>query len=438
MEASPAILTELEAQVKNIFPTTYPSRHFFAGRQAILLLAILLLTNGCAISRAPKNTQENLVGKEAPVFDKRFQEVSFNDLRLNNFWVTSEEETIRKPVPVHNYTFAQLSDSVKNGVVNIYTLRLEERDAKFGISPNDLLPIRIPIISSIFEIVPFQVPIPFRTQGVSLGSGFIINDRGYILTNAHVVHNAVDIRVVLSEGKEYPGKIIGVDRLTDTALIKIETDFFLNPIPLGNSDGLKTGEMVLAIGNPLGLKHTVTSGLISAKERISPNPQDRHVNFLQTDSAINPGSSGGPLLNLYGEVVGINTAILSDAQLIGFAVPINTVKEVMPMLVLGQTERGWFGVQATPLTMENAVELNFDGEQGLLVTEVEKGSPAEQSDLKTGDIIVAFEGQPIKNFVVFRRKLLGLAPGKKVTMKVSREGKTMEITSTLIKKPAEE
>jgi serine protease Do len=315
-------------------------------------------------------------------------------------------------------------------------LQVEEKEARIGISPNELLPITIPIISHILDIIPFKVPIPFRSEGISLGSGFIINDQGYILTNAHVIHNSLDIRVVLSENrKEYPAKIIGIDHLTDTALIKIEVDFPLSPIPLGDSDQLKTGEMVLAIGNPLGLKHSVSSGILSAKERISPNPNDKYVNFLQTDSAINPGSSGGPLINLYGEVVGINTAIVSNAQLIGFAVPINTAKEVMPLLVLGKPERGWFGAMAQPLTLDEAVELDYDSDHGLIVTGVEPDSPAQKAGLKANDIIVKFNGQAIDDFIIFRRKLLGLTPGANIQLTIFREQKVIEVSSTLVQKP---
>ena len=321
-----------------------------------------LALNGCSVSPASKNEIPTLIAQDAPIFDKRFQEVSFQDLNLENFWTENKTSEARKPVTINNNTFADLSDKVKNGVVNIYTLRLEEREVNFGISPNDLLPIKIPIISTLFEIIPFQVPIPFQSQGLSLGSGFIINEQGYILTNAHVVQNALDIQVLLAEGKKgYPAKIIGMDRLTDTALLKIEAGRPLTALPLGDSDRLRMGEMVLAVGNPLGLRHTVTSGLISAKERAAQGANDKYAYFIQTDSAINPGSSGGPLINLYGEVVGINTAIVSQAQLIGFSIPANTVKEVMPLLVLGQTERGWFGLKAIPLSIEEAVELNYNG-----------------------------------------------------------------------------
>ena len=225
--------------------------------------------------------------------------------------------------------------------------------------------------------------------------------------------------------------------MSDTALIKIEPDFIPNVLPFGDSDALRMGEVVLAMGNPLGFQHSVTSGLISAKERVSPHPKDRFVNFLQTDSAINPGSSGGPLINLHGEVVGINTAIIQQAQLIGFAIPINTVKEVMGMLIIGETERGWFGASAIPISHAAAVELEFSGSGGLLIKEVEKESPAEVSGLKAKDILVEFNHTPIDNFIVFRRKLLALVPGQAISLTVFRDGKTFEVTSTLIRKPKE-
>ena len=398
-----------------------------------------LALNGCSVSPKPKESAEPLVTSDAPIFDKRFKEVAPQDLNLDSFWLKKDPEEIREPVAINNNTFADLTDRVKNGVVNIYTLRLEERDVNFGISPNDLLPLRIPVVSTLFEIIPFQVPIAFNTEGLSLGSGFIINDQGYILTNAHVIQNALDIQVLLSEGqKGYPAKIIGIDRLTDTALLKIEPDQPLTALPLGDSDRLRMGEMALAIGNPLGLRHTVTSGLISAKERVSAQPNDKYAFFIQTDSAINPGSSGGPLINLYGEVIGINTAIVSDAQLIGFAVPVNTVKEVMPLLVLGQTERGWFGAKAVPLSIEQAVELNYTGNGAMLVEEVEKNSPAQKSGLHAKDIIIKLNGEPIESFLIFRRKLLGLAPGKEIQVTILREGKELEITSTLARRKVAE
>ena len=403
---------------------------------AIIFLGML---TGCSVSQSAKQADKILVTSESPIFDKRFESVSLKDIDLENFWVHGDSSDDREPVPLDNHTFSRITGKVKQAVVNIYTIRVEERDVKFGISPNDLLPIRIPIVSNILDIIPFQVPIPFKSEGFSLGSGFLINREGYILTNAHVISNAVNIHVVLAEGKkEYPAKIIGIDRLTDTALIKIEPDFVPTVLPFGDSDKLQMGEMVLAIGNPLGFQHSVTSGLISAKERATPHAGNRYTNFLQTDSAINPGSSGGPLINLYGEVVGINTAIVEQAQLIGFAIPINTVKGVMGMLIIGKTERGWFGAHASPITAEEALELNYPESEGMLIKGVEKDSPAEQSGLQINDIITGFNKEPITSLSIFRRKLLTLIPGQEIHLTIFRDGKTFEITSTLARKKTEE
>ncbi|MFH1954242.1 MAG: trypsin-like peptidase domain-containing protein [Pseudomonadota bacterium] len=418
-------------------PVSVSGARYRTGIMTLVLLIQVLFAG--TVSHVPENMDKSLVSHEDPVFDKRFQELSFQDIDLKQMWVERKYSENREKVMVNNYTFADIADAAKDGVVNIYTRRLEEKEAKFGISPNDILPIRIPILSDIFDIIPFKVPIPYRSEGFSLGSGFIINEHGFILTNAHVIHNSTDIRVVLAGARrEYLAKIIGSDRMTDTALIKIEPDHFLTALPLGSSDGLKIGEMVLAIGNPLGLEHSVTSGIVSAKGRIAPELNDKFVDFLQTDSAINPGNSGGPLLNLHGEVVGINTAVISKAQSIGFAIPIDTVKEVMPMLVLDQTERGWFGVKAVPLTLEKASELLYPDEWGILVVEVEKGSPAEKAGIRTHDIILELNGLSLKRFLLFRRKLLGLAPGHTVHLTIFRDGATMEVRSTLGRKGAKE
>jgi S1-C subfamily serine protease len=398
-----------------------------------LVIGLSLLA-GCSVSRTV-NEGKILVTQDSPIFDKRFESVTIKDINLKNFWVQGDSSDEREPVPLDNHTFSRITEQVKRAVVNIYTIRLEERDAKFGIAPNDLLPIRIPLVSAILDIIPFQVPIPFKEEGYSLGSGFLINREGYILTNAHVISNSVNIRVVLSEGKkEYPATIIGIDRMTDTALIKIEPDFTPAVLPFGDSDKLKMGEVVLAMGNPLGFQHSVTSGLISAKERVAPSASDRYVNFLQTDSAINPGSSGGPLVNLHGEVVGINTAIVEHAQLIGFAIPINTVKDVMGMLITGKTERGWFGAHAAPISPAEALELNYSESEGMIIKGVEKDSPAEQSGLKINDVITQLNKMPITNLAILRRKLLALVPGQEIHLTIFRDRETLEITSTLARK----
>ncbi len=403
------------------------------------ILTGLLALNACSVANNPNAPTKKLVSEDAEVFDKRFRKINIEDIDLSRFWeedpASSEE---REPIIISNSTYSDLLEDVKSGVVNIYTLKLEEHDIRFGLSPNDILPLRIPLLSDLIDIVPWKVPLPQQSQGISLGSGFIINEEGYILTNAHVAANATDIRVVLSgDDQQIPAKIIGMDPLTDTALLKAEAGFPLQALPLGDSDALKVGEMVIAIGNPLGLTHTMTSGLISAKQRVIPGKDGQVLDFLQTDSAINPGSSGGPLINLYGEVIGVNTAIISDAQLVGFAIPMNTVKEVMPLLVTGTSTRGWFGAAGVPLTTKDAVRLNFPDSSGILIQEVSEKSPAEKSGLKKDDIIIELNGQTMDDFLLFRRKLLGLTPGRTILLGIFRDGEIIDIEAKLIANPKE-
>lgn len=409
-----------------------PSKIYFT---VLSLLVPALLFSGCSTSYPSKSPQADLVGVDDPIFDKRFHTLSLDDIDLEHFWTEGDDSKYRNEIVITNRTFVDLVEKVKGGVVNIYTRRLEMRETRFGFVPQDM-PIKIPIISDIIEAIPFHVPIPYRSEGISLGSGFIINSHGFILTNAHVIHNATDISVVLAGGKlEYPAKIIGIDQMTDIALIKIDPDRKLTVLPLGNSDELQMGEAVIAIGNPLGFTHTVTSGLVSAKNRIVPQLKRQVLDFIQTDSAINPGSSGGPLLNLYGEVVGVNTAILTKAQLIGFAVPVNIVKEIMHMLVLGKVERGWFGVSIRPLVMRDYTDTGFPGEDGILILEVDKRSPAAKAGLKANDIITEINGWDIDSFFKFRRKLLTLAPEQDIHLSIFRDGKTFEVSSKLVHKP---
>lgn len=399
---------------------------------AILLFAL----PACSVSKKADSTEKTLVDQEDPVFDKRFRDLKHQDLDLRRLWVEIPPEQRTQRIPVDNHTIADIVETVQGGVVNLYTLKLEERKIRFGVSPNDLLPFKIPLLSNVFDVIPFRVPIPYQAEGFSLGSGFLIHPEGYILTNAHVVHNATEIRVVLSQGRrDFPARIIGLDRVTDTALLKMPPVPGTTVLPLGDSDRMRTGEMVLAIGNPLGLRHTVTLGIVSAQERMAPEYQDQVMDFVQTDSAINPGSSGGPLLDLHGEVVGINTAIVAQAQSIGFAVPVNTVKEVMPLLVLGNTERGWFGAKAVLLSRKDAQRLGYTGPSEILIQDVEDGSPAEEAGLTREDILVEMNGEPLSRFQVFRRKQLGMTPGMDIQLTVFRKGEEISISGRLAAPP---
>lgn len=402
---------------------------------AALLTIWILMAYGCATPSKLKANEKTAAETDAPIFDKRFSRLSFKDIDLSDFWVEGGDPEGRPKILIHNHTIAELTDGVKDGVVNLYTFQRDQSEVDSDRSADAHKASPNSFVSKFLKIFRIPEPIPSRIKGFSLGSGFIINAYGYILTSAHVIEKATDIRVVLFEGRaEYPAKIIGIDRLTDSALIKIEAGARLKWLPLGDSDSLKTGEMVIAVGNPFGLRHTVTSGIVSARERVVPQASKAHLDFIQTDSAINPGSSGGPLLNLYGEVVGINAAVVSKAQSIGFAIPINTIKEVMPMLVLGKTERGWFGVKAVPMDPLAAVALGYPGEGGGRIVGVENGSPAEKAGLRRKDIIVKLNGKPLINFMIFRRKLLGFVPGHVIHLTIFRDGQFREVTSTLVRR----
>jgi S1-C subfamily serine protease len=389
----------------------------------------------CGCTLAPRQTNEPLVTQDNPVFESRFRDIDPAEIDLAGFWNETTEEPTDANIPIHHRTFAKIAAAVSGGTVNLYTRVLRAKEARIGFSPGDLLPIRIPVLSTVLDFIPFQVPIPYKSEGYSLGSGFLINEAGFILTNAHVVRNATDVRVVRSGApEEYPAKIIGIDPLSDTALIQIEPQPSMTILPLGSSTRLEVGEMVIAVGNPLGLNHTVTSGLVSAKERIVGEGAAL-VDYLQTDSAINPGSSGGPLLNLRGEVVGINTAIVSDAQNIGFAIPIDTVKRVMPLLISGRSDRGWFGASARPLEPGEAETLGESNPNAVVIDNVVPDSPAAIAGLLDGDLVRRVEGVEVSNFVAFRRELIGMLPGQRLSMTLERAGAPVEIESTLGVRP---
>ena len=256
----------------------------------------------------------------------------------------------------------------------------------------------------------------------SLGSGFVIDNHGFILTNNHVVENADEIMVKLSDGKELKAKVVGRDAKTDLALIEIDGSHGLTTVPVGNSDDLRVGDWVLAIGNPFGLDNTVTAGIVSAIGRkIDQGPYD---NFIQTDAAINPGNSGGPLLNTRGEVVGINTAIFSRSGGnigIGFAIPINLANEIVPQLkAKGKVTRGWLGVMIQRITPELAESLGVEGTSGALVSEVVPDGPAAKAGIKQGDIIVEYDGAAVKDSTDLPRLVARTGVGKDVSVKVRR------------------
>jgi serine protease Do len=271
---------------------------------------------------------------------------------------------------------------------------------------------------------------PREQKRRSLGSGFIVSDDGYILTNNHVVDKADEVTVTLLDKEEFKAKIVGTDPKTDIALIKISANKKLPYVMLGDSEKLEVGEWVVAIGNPFGLGHTVTAGIVSAKGRIiGSGPYD---DFIQTDASINPGNSGGPLFNLKGEVVGINTAIIQGGQGIGFATPIQLAKSILEQLKeKGKVTRGWLGVYIQSLTPDVAEKLGVAGSHGALVSDVTKDGPAAKAGIRSGDVIVAFNGKDIKDERDLPTVVAATKPGTKVDVKVIRDGKEKTISVTV-------
>jgi len=259
----------------------------------------------------------------------------------------------------------------------------------------------------------------------SLGSGFIIDKEGYLLTNNHVVRDAEDILVTLSDENEYNAKIIGKDEDMDVALLKIDAKEDLPVAKFGDSDALQIGEWVVAIGNPFGLEHTVTAGIVSAKWRtIGQGPYN---SFIQTDASINPGNSGGPLFNIKGEVVGINSAIVAEGQGIGFAIPINMVKDVLEDLKTeGKIKRGWLGLMIQRVTPNLAKSFGLKENKGALVAEVVTEGPADKAGVKRGDVIISFKGKEIREYTDLSRYAGLTRPGTKVKIESVFDNSTIE------------
>lgn len=342
-------------------------------------------------------------------------------------WSTLGDKDRTGAVTITNETFSKLAEKLRPTVVNINTTTVVKQRPPMGGRPSPFGE-KDPFRDFWEKFFGGQLPEGYETK--SLGSGVLIHKEGYILTNNHVVENAKEITVTLFNGQDYPATVVGRDKKTDLALIKIEVKEALSSAPLGDSDRLKVGEWVMAIGNPFGLAETVTTGIVSAKGRvIGAGPYD---DFIQTDASINPGNSGGPLFNFYGEVVGINTAIVAAGQGIGFAIPINMAKEIIPQLKeKGRVTRGWLGVGIQRITSQLAKSFGLSEEEGALVSQVFKSSPAERGGLKQGDVILEFAEKKIKEFGDLSRIVASTPVGSKVTVKIFREGKALSLQVTV-------
>ena len=292
----------------------------------------------------------------------------------------------------------------------------------------------------MFERFFGQREMPEELKGTSLGSGFIINEDGYILTNNHVVKDATDIKVRLSDGRELEAKVVGRDSASDVALLKLlEMKGKLPTVALGDSDALEQGDYVVAIGSPLGFRESVTFGIISAKDRsLTGGAFD---DFLQTDAAINQGNSGGPLFNLKGEVIGINTAIISPqiGSGIGFAVPINMAKQLVPQLLAGKVSRGYLGVSVSELTPDLVQGFGLkEGTKGALVQAVVPKAPADKAGVKAGDVVISVNGKPVDSPSALTRSVAAVQPGGKVSLSLLRGNDKKDIQVTVAQRPDEE
>jgi serine protease Do len=312
-----------------------------------------------------------------------------------------------------------LAKTLKPAVVNVSTKRAETGPSlPQGMDPGDPF-------SQFFKQFRDGRSHPSR----SLGSGFIINADGYVVSNNHVVDGASEVRVKLSDGREFPAKVLGRDSKTDLALLKIEATG-LPTIPLGDSEALQVGEPVMAIGNPFGLEQTVTTGIVSGTGRvIGGGPYD---DFIQTDTSINPGNSGGPLINARGQAIGINSVIFSQSGGsigIGFAIPVNLAKPILTQLADGgHVVRGWLGVSIQPVTAELAKSLKLSEAAGALVSSVTDGSPAARAGLKAGDVILEYNGQRLARADRLPNAVATTPVGREVPMAVMRDGKSMKLT----------
>ncbi len=356
---------------------------------------------------------------------------------LLTFGTLAAAQDSRSALQTMQDAFVQVAQSVKPAVVNIATTerpRPTEGRRSPQVPPFFRGPFRDFFGEDFFERFFGEPP---QRERHSLGSGVIVDSRGYILTNNHVIEQADEIEVRLSDKRKFSATVVGKDPKTDLAVIKIDAAGALPVARLGDSDKIRTGEWAIAIGNPFGLDQTVTVGVISAVGRADMGITT-YEDFIQTDASINPGNSGGPLLNLQGEVVGVNTAIVASGKGIGFAIPINMAREIKDRLIAqGKVVRAWLGVGIQELTEELAAQFGVKPEDGVLVGNVMADTPAERGGLKPGDIIQEFNGNKISNVRQLQREVAQSPIGSPARLQVLREKQPMTLTVVLGEQPTD-
>ena len=359
---------------------------------------------------------------------KRFLQICLVTVSLA---VTSMVQAQSRGLP----DFVELAEKQSPSVVNISTVQNSRAKSNNG-TPMDPSDPAYEIFRRFFPQVPGNGQ-P-QQENRSLGSGFIISPDGYVMTNAHVIDGADEVTVKLLDKREFRAKVIGADKRTDVALLKIDASG-LPAVKLGDSAALKPGEWVVAIGSPFGFEHSVTAGIVSAKGRALP--QENFVPFIQTDVAINPGNSGGPLFNLKGEVVGINSQIYSrsgGSMGLSFSIPIDVAIDISNQLKAGgKIARGWLGIAIQEISKELADSFGMKNTNGALIAGVEKGGPADKSGLEAGDIILKFDGKAIAASSDLPRVVAAVKPGKTVSAEVLRKGATKTLSITVGEAPAD-
>ncbi len=390
---------------------------------SLLLIVVLIVSFSASCKRADETNIEKKQDKSTEAKDSNTNKQS--EKKKTKDKKKADSSSIKKSTRglIRNGnlpSFADLVEVLKPSVVNISTTSVIKQRGFFQQAPNSPYGQKDPFEDFFKKFFGGNSPKKeFKRRG--LGSGFIISADGYVVTNNHVVERAEDIKVILEDGTEFKAEVIGKDTKTDLAVLKIEADYDFAVVELGNSEQLRIGDWVMAIGNPFGLGYTVTSGIISAKGRsLGLGAYD---DFIQTDAPLNPGNSGGPLFNLNGEVIGVNTAIVARGQGIGFAIPINLASNVINQLKnSGKVVRGWLGVIIQEITPELAEGIGLQNTDGALIADVSPDSPADRARLKSGDVVIKFNDQPIEEFSDLTRFVGATKPDSDVNLTIIRNG----------------